>query len=334
MLTSFRASSLFAALAISYSSTILALTDDQRIAAAQWTADNNPACNLQFYWEIGDAGGMIYGASQGAFAPSAGTKMPIYSASKWIYGAYVYEERDGALTPTDAKHLRMLSGHDEEGSCLFSTTVGACASTIDGFKQTSDNKFSYAPGHFQVHASSTLGLSSDTKTALADRVHASLDQGAPFFLTYNAPQLAGSARSSASDYAIFLRKLLDGSLQLGAALGTQAVCTYTGATDLVTGRQNCPAAVYSPMKNALVGTDEAWSYSLGHWTENDPVWLASGGDAAFSSPGFGGFYPWIDATRNYYGILARNVSTPSAFADSAYCGRQIRKAWLTGQQQP
>ena len=29
------------------------------------------------------------------------------------------------------------------------------------------------------------------------------------------------------------------------------------------------------------------------------------GDGAFSSPGLFGFYPWIDAGKTYYGVLAR-----------------------------
>jgi hypothetical protein len=125
---------------------------------------------------------------------------------------------------------------------------------------------------------------------------------------------------------VFLRKLLRGDLRLsGAALGSEAVCTYTGATDPVTGRVHCDDALYSP------AAGEALAYSLGHFVETDPVWLASGGDAAYSSPGLAGFYPWIDASRTYYGILAREELALGSGGESVACGRQIRRAWLTGR---
>ena len=52
------------------------------------------------------------------------------------------------------------------------------------------------------------------------------------------------------------------------------------------------------------------------------------GDGAFSSPGLFGFYPWVDASKSYYGILARVM--PAGALDSVGCGRIIRKAWETG----
>jgi hypothetical protein len=67
--------------------------------------------------------------------------------------------------------------------------------------------------------------------------------------------------------------------------------------------------------------------------ENDPVWLAGGGDAAYSSPGLAGFYPWIDSSRTYYGVLARIDLSQGAGGASTACGRLIRKAWLTATPQ-
>ena len=59
--------------------------------------------------------------------------------------------------------------------------------------------------------------------------------------------------------------------------------------------------------------------------EDDPVV----GDGAFSSPGAFGFYPWIDASKTYYGVLARQGAAGTG-VDSVNCGRLIRKAWVTG----
>ena len=69
---------------------------------------------------------------------------------------------------------------------------------------------------------------------------------------------------------------------------------------------------------------EAWHYSYAHWVEDGPAV----GDGAFSSPGALGFYPWIDATKTTYGVLAR--VQPNGYWASVLCGRLIRKAFTSG----
>ena len=71
----------------------------------------------------------------------------------------------------------------------------------------------------------------------------------------------------------------------------------------------------------------SWHYSIGQWVEDDPV----SGDGAFSSPGAFGFYPWVDAGKSWYGIVARSVT--NGYYESAQCGGLICKAWLTGVAQ-
>jgi hypothetical protein len=97
------------------------------------------------------------------------------------------------------------------------------------------------------------------------------------------------------------------------ALGTYPVCTLPS--------RSCDA-VYTPY------LQEAWHYSIGHWIEDNP---ATHGDGAFNSAGANGFYPWIDATKSYYGVLARDVSDNSY--ESVQCGRLIRRAFITGIEQ-
>jgi len=53
-------------------------------------------------------------------------------------------------------------------------------------------------------------------------------------------------------------------------------------------------------------------------------------DGAYSSPGAFGFYPWIDRTKSYYGVVAPKMT---GALNSVYCGRLIRKAWMTGVAQ-
>ena len=70
------------------------------------------------------------------------------------------------------------------------------------------------------------------------------------------------------------------------ALGTHAVCAWIGP--------GCDA-VRSPALTVQ------WHYSISHWIEDDPAT----GDGAFSSPGAFGFYPWIEANKQYYGVISR-----------------------------
>jgi len=78
---------------------------------------------------------------------------------------------------------------------------------------------------------------------------------------------------------------------------------------------------------APIPPSESWHYSVAHWVEDDP----KVGDGAFSSPGAFGFYPWIDASKSYYGVVAR--AAPNGAWASVQCGRLIRKAWLVGKSQ-
>ncbi len=114
----------------------------------------------------------------------------------------------------------------------------------------------------------------------------------------------------AAHYARFLRKNLMGELAIEGRFGEGAVCTLPSS---------CPAAHESP-------APWPWHYSIGHWVEDD-----AGNDGAFSSAGAFGFYPWIDAAKMHYGIVARHSLHPKAWGDSAACGRVIRRAFATGR---
>ena len=117
-----------------------------------------------------------------------------------------------------------------------------------------------------------------------------------------------------TNYAVFLRKILNQQLKISNFLGTNPVCTNTTSC--------ASSSNYTPIPIL-----EVWNYSLGQWLEADPV----KGDGSFSSPGLYGFYPWINADKSRYGILARydTVSANAAF-DSVICGRLIRKAYTLG----
>jgi hypothetical protein len=79
---------------------------------------------------------------------------------------------------------------------------------------------------------------------------------------------------------------------------------------------------------------------MAHWVENQTACIGSAGtlvpctgDGAASSPGSNGFYPWIDSSATYFGLLARDSREGGVGFESAQCGRLIRKAFMTGLTQ-
>ena len=307
--------------------TILSLTppasNAARIAAATAAAQSSSnACAAirPFYWEIGDktqrqAGGSVNAAGNGTVY-EAGTVMNIASASKWLYGAYVAEQRGGALTAEDIEFLNFRSGYvslPPVNGCQQNDTIGSCLARDSNGMQTPSEvgRFHYDGGHMQKHASLPspgMALGSMNNATLAAEMRRVL--GTDIALSFSQPQPAGGVRTSAKDYALFLRKLLNKQLKMGGLLGSYPVCTNP---------QTCPTATYSPIAT------ESWHYSIGHWVEDDPA----RGDGAFSSAGAFGFYPWIDASRSYYGVVARTAIFGSG-NESAACGAAIRRAWISG----
>ena len=295
----------------------------QRTQAATTTAANNSNCVAvkPFYWEIGDKAGLMASGSVNATGSSltytASTVVNIASASKWLYGAYVVERRGAAgLSGSDIKFMNFRSGYTSFTSCSPTQTVGSCvaASTNGVYTSASDGKFLYDGGHMQVHAS-LMGLDALDNTTLATEIKTQL--GSDIDMSYSQPQLAGGVRTNADSYARYLRKLLNGQLRMGAALGSSPVCTN-------------PLTCNGTALGTPIPTNESWQYSVGHWVESDPAV----GDGSFSSAGAFGFYPWVDSGKRYYGIVARqDFLNAAAGVASAYCGRLIRKAWVTGTAQ-
>ena len=80
-----------------------------RVHAAAQTAQNNAACTAikPFYWEIGNQTEALASGSVGGRTYTASTLMPIASSSKWIFGAYVVQARQGQLSQEDISALNM-----------------------------------------------------------------------------------------------------------------------------------------------------------------------------------------------------------------------------------
>jgi len=296
-------------------------TDAARVQAATQTANTNPACSTSvlpegFYWEIGDRdAARASGTVAGNNTPSPTQVIAIASSSKWVYSTYALQKRGGLLT-ADVPYLNFTSGYvyplgsGNESSCSVGETVGQCAAGVSQ-QASAVGKFFYSAGHFQYHAANVLGLSALTASQLTTEVTGTL---ATTDFVYLQTNLAGALNASAQSYAAFLRRMLRGDYRMSTQLGSNKVCASSA----------CAAgAVFSQAP-----TDEAWSYSLGHWVEDDPTV----GDGAFSSAGALGFYPWIDKTRTWYGVVARRAASTGNQdgQKSLRCGRLIRQAWVKG----
>jgi hypothetical protein len=292
------------------------LPDPQRAAAATATAQSTTnACApiRPFYWEVGHVTSRLVSGSVGDNTYGATTVMNVASSTKWLYAAHVLQRRNGTPSASDIEFLTFRSGYSNFSICLPGQTIDSClAYQSNGLHSpATQGAFFYNGGHMQKHASLD-GFGALDSAGLATALRASL--GNDIALSFSQPQPAGGVVTNADNYARFLRKLLARDLHLGSLLGAHAVCTNPAT---------CAQALSTP-----VPANESWHYGLGHWIEDDPVT----GDGAFSSPGLFGFYPWIDADRRYYGIVARRDDAGGAF-DSVRCGRLIRKAWLTGAAQ-
>jgi len=310
------------------------------VSAATDTAEDNSLCTAitPFYWEIGDQNSVLASGSLGTDSSGnpvlATTLFSIASASKWIYGTYVVQLRGSAaaLTSQDISFLNFTSGYTNMGSATSGTecpssdspdTVNSCLALLNPAnglpysyqRPLTVGRFDYDSGHMENHASLYGGLGDVRDTMLGSTVANLLGSNITF--VYTQPLLAGGIYTSADQYGKVLRNILNGSLFMHDALGIDPVCTLPTAP-------GCNA-VSSPMP-------EAWHYSIGHWVEDDP---ATHGDGAFSSAGAFGFYPWIEASKKYYGILSREDKQNAAGYgyDSAQCGRLIRRAWDTGVEQ-
>jgi hypothetical protein len=303
----------------------------QRTSAAAATAHTARIClsAKPFYWEIGDQHAALAAGTEGASLPTVSTTLPLSSASEWIFAAFVLQVRSGKLTDSDISALTMRSGYSnlQFDRCIqrapglqHPQTVNNCFHALhlvggsnSDFKAGQVGKFFYNGGHFQRLAAADPRIGELAGGGLTSVIGAQLGTGSAF--NYDSPQLDAGIRATPGAYSLFLRKLLAKQLLLHDALGSNAVCTNPS---------HCPSAINTPLPQT-----ESWHYSLGHWVEDD----ARVGDGAFSDPGLLGFYPWIDASKTYYGVLARASHAPGAYVGSMQCGRMVRKAWMTGKPQ-
>jgi len=265
-----------------------------------------------FYWEVGDANGMRSSGKIGT-TYNANTTVLLASSSKLVSAAYMIQ-KFGVPTQAQAQYLTMRAGYTSflDPSCTIAPTVGACALTaFNGLRTAADvGYFYYNGGNFQ-QAAMNYGLGWYTAAALTKDAQALL--GADTGVSYWFPGLAGGLRMSANGYAVLLRKIMTDKLLIGKLMTANRTCTSP---------TTCPTSSYSPFPHD-------WDYGLGHWIEHE----AGAADEAYSSVGLYGFYPWISADKQYYGVLStENLLTVNSgpVRTSMTCGGKIRRAWISG----
>ena len=313
-------------------------TLQQRADAARLAATNSPYCKSQrpFYWEIGDKSGVKASGNGGAktvAAPTATTLLNYASGSKWIFATYVVQKQQGVLSVSDIKQLNFTSGHTNLDTCIGSSTVASCLSEPGArgghngdHDPAADGRFYYNAGHMQVLADH-VGLGNLRGAGVTAQLQAVLGNAIGF--KYGPSLIAGGVSGTPGAYGEFLRNILGGKYaHMKTLLGSSAVCTHANSPE-------CPSALYNPLNQSRPGGpndvgNEASHYSLGHLVEDDP----KNGDGAFASPGKASFYPWIDRSKTYYGVLATidattttQTSKPAGGVWPANCGRTIRRAW-------
>jgi hypothetical protein len=300
-----------------------AVAGDPVAAAA---AANGPACSAArpFYWEIGNANGVLASGQVGVVY-NRNTRMNLASASKWILGAYAYE-RYGGVPPAGVHDaLRMLSGYKNfnQALCALAPTVKGCFNMIGNNTQVPAlvGKFFYSGGNSQYVArdAGLLGLGDYTTAQLTAEIQLTLGTT----MEYQYPALSAGLEGSAAEYADFLRRLMK-----PPASGGLVMHDYLGYDTVPT--QPCP----SGHSGCAAGGTIDWSYGDHYWVEDNAVagdlgggTILGPGDGAYSSAGAWGFYPWISADRQLYGIVARRGLLGTAFRVSTTCGQAIRYAY-------
>lgn len=295
--------------------------NETKIRAVNDTISATPSCRAlgDFYWEIGDKNARLASGRIGT-TYDANSLVNLASASKLPFAAY-FVQRFGNPNSTQIQQLTMRSGYTNfiDSMCLVQTTVSGCFTApsplfpINNQPTPSEvGLFSYNGGHFQKLAVDA-GLGSLTSAALQSDMRNRL--GSDTGVTVRFPGAASGLRMSGNGYGILLRKIMSNQLTMGGLMGAHRTCTLP---------ETCPTAVKSPV------APSDWDYSIGHWVEREP-----GGNAeAYSSIGLYGFYPWMTADKQVYGVIStENTLNLTVANNSKVCGKNMRQAWLTGIMQ-
>jgi CubicO group peptidase (beta-lactamase class C family) len=249
----------------------------------------------------------------GSFGPQ--TMMPIVSAAKWLSAATILALADeGELRLDDAvshwlpyfkgdkkaitvrQLLSHTSGLPNYLPCMFQAQLQLddCARQIAQKTKLAARpgaEFAYGGAAYTVAGRlAEVAASASWAQIFATRLARPLGLEHTGYGTMPNPMLSeGQVYSSAADYVTFLQMVLDNGMHDGRrVLSPEMIEEMTrDETAAVTGR-------LSPRGNR--------TYGLGCW--RDVVDSTTGRALLLTSPGAGGFVPWVNRTRGMVGVLA------------------------------
>ena len=247
------------------------------------------------------------------------TVIPIASASKWLTAATMMtlvDERKVSLDDPVSKFLpeftgttgnatiRQLLSHTSgiaQANCIWEEqqTLEQCVRTVAAQKpaSTTGTKFSYGNTSFSVAGRVIEVVTGQSfEKAFESRIanplgmiHTRFDGN--YYPTESNPVPAASAESTMNDYGKFVQMIFNrGQLNGVRVLTEQSVLEME--TDSVKG--------LNTSTDSAVQTTGIPTYGLGTWrdvTTTDDVGVITSGNGAY------GFYPWVDRSRNGYGIV-------------------------------
>jgi CubicO group peptidase (beta-lactamase class C family) len=247
------------------------------------------------------------------------TVIPIASASKWLTAATMMtlvDERKVSLDDPVSKFLpeftgttgnatiRQLLSHTSgiaQANCIWEEqqTLEQCVRTVAAQKpaSTTGTKFSYGNTSFSVAGrviEVVTGQSFEKafESRVADplgMIHTRFDGN--YYPTESNPVPAASAESTMNDYGKFVQMIFNrGQLNGVRVLTEQSVLEM----------ENDSVKGLNTSADSAVQTTGIPTYGLGTWrdvTTTDDVGVITSGNGAY------GFYPWVDRSRNGYGIV-------------------------------
>jgi|GEM_PF-1402793 len=313
-------------------------TDNKYQAAAKKTAGGTLCKSQQpYYWEIGNTEKIEINGSLGVADNRTGRTLGprqqnmVGSAGAFLASALLIEkafEKQSRLTAEQIDLLRMRSPYTapDSAGCTHALTIKSCFGNMGGYRKTAAGKkypFYFGAGHLQKLAMD-LGFGDTFASQLREAFIDIFGRNNYYGAFYSTSRLFDGMRITPEGYARFLRDTMSGKNKMSHLLGSHAACAYA-AGDC----KNDVAFTAAP-------ADKRWRYSLGHWVETDDT----RGHGAFSAFSRDGYYVWITADKQHYGLIAplrpdmRTKNAAEGLAiDTVDCGRAIREAFRSGIEQ-
>lgn len=272
---------------------------------------------------IGNSTGVLYRFQRGTMTPTR----PVFiaSASKLFVGATLWRLIEAgrlsrATRPQDhidfwsrdagdprsrislddlAGFTSGFNGTGQDDGCIGDPafTLAACVRQIHdgGPDSTPGAAYSYGGEHMQIAAQLVAAREGKSFNAvMRERVADPLGMSAETRFSLGAgdnPTYAGGMRSTAEDYGLLLRAILQSGF-------------ITDRAGFLEDRIGRKPILYRPP--GITENRLDWHYGFGFWKECDLPVYAAACDAApvLSSPGAFGFTPWIDFGNSYWAVIA------------------------------